>query len=83
VGLGRAARKRNNVQDAKSLQAFKDIRRWFLIKRHITTGDFKVAGFSFTAVTEQEFKQVAYSLEKFSNHPVAKPIVRNGKLKTR
>jgi len=82
VGLGRAARNGILFRDAKSLQAFKDIRQVVFDKTGtLTTGDFKVANFSFTAVTEQEFKQVAYSLEKFSNHPVAKPIAREWKVK--
>ncbi len=82
VGLGRAARNGILFRDAKSLQAFKDIRQVVFDKTGtLTTGDFKVAGSSFTAVTEQEFKQIAYSLEKFSNHPVAKSIVREWKSK--
>ena len=38
----------------------------------LTTGKFVVAGFKFLVGDESEFKRIAYSLEKYSNHPIAK-----------
>jgi P-type Cu+ transporter len=39
----------------------------------LTTGHFTITNFS-TTINEDEFKRIVYSLEKFSNHPVASAI---------
>jgi P-type Cu+ transporter len=44
----------------------------------LTTGKFSISNFS-TTINEDEFKQIVFSLEKFSNHPIAKTIVENWK----
>jgi len=80
VGLGRAARNGVLFKNAKSLETFKDIRQVVFDKTGtLTTGTFKIAGFG-SAIEEDEFRKIAYSLEKYSNHPVGKAITRDWKI---
>ena len=64
----------------------------------LTTGEFKIANYSVSKVVrlqssvepsddsgilpDDEFKQLVYSLEKYSNHPMAKCITREWKTKS-
>lgn len=86
VGLGRAAKKGVLFKDAKSLELFKDIRQLVFDKTGtLTTGKFIISKFSFTSPAinfkEDDFKKIVYSLEKFSNHPIAKAITQEWKVK--
>lgn len=84
VGLGRAAKNGVLFRDAKSLEAFKTIQQVVFDKTGtLTTGQFTIAGYYFNeAVTnEEEFKKIAFSLEKYSNHPIALCIIANWKTK--
>jgi Cu+-exporting ATPase len=82
VGLGRAARNGILYTDSKSMELFKDIRQMVFDKTGtLTTGDFKISGFESTAYSKHEFKGLVYSLEKFSNHPIAKSISNEWKTK--
>ena len=75
VGLGRAARSGILFRNASSLESFKTIRQVVFDKTGtLTTGDFVISGFHSTIETVR-FKQIAYSLEKFSNHPLTKTII--------
>jgi Cu+-exporting ATPase len=77
VGLGRAARQGILFRNAKSLEAFKTIRQVVFDKTGtLTTGNFVIQQFSIIAgnSTEESFKQMVFSLEKYSNHPIAKCI---------
>lgn len=75
VGLGRAARTGILFRNATSLSLFKDIRQVVFDKTGtLTTGKFSIARFH-TTIDENEFKQITYSLEKYSNHPLANSIV--------
>jgi Cu+-exporting ATPase len=89
VGLGRAARKGILFRDAKSLEAFKTIRQMVFDKTGtLTTGKFVVQSFQLAVpgsqlavgsqqpepVDENEFKRITFSLEKYSNHPIAQGI---------
>ncbi len=79
VGLGRGARNGILFRNAKSLELFKDIRQVVFDKTGtLTTGKFVVNRFQLTGghLTEEAFKRIAYSLEKYSNHPLAKTIAR-------
>ena len=79
VGLGRAARSGILFRNASSLESFKTIRQVVFDKTGtLTTGDFVISGFHSTIETVR-FKQIAYSLEKFSNHPLAKAIINEWK----
>ena len=75
VGLGRAAKKGVLFRNARSLEVFKDIRQLVFDKTGtLTTGRFAITAFQPLTVTESELQRIAYSLEKYSNHPIAKCI---------
>jgi len=75
VGLGRAARHGILYTQAESMELFAQIKQIVFDKTGtLTTGDFKIADYKFQLSTEEEFKKIVYSLEKFSNHPIAKSI---------
>ncbi|MGE5520054.1 MAG: heavy metal translocating P-type ATPase [Candidatus Dadabacteria bacterium] len=80
VGLGRGARNGILFRNAKSLELFKDIYQVVFDKTGtLTTGKFTISGFKSFSVAEEEFKKLVYSLEKFSNHPLARTIHDNWK----
>ncbi|HZI02195.1 MAG TPA: cation-translocating P-type ATPase, partial [Flavisolibacter sp.] len=67
VGLGRAARNGILFRNAKSLELFKDIRQAVFDKTGtLTTGTFQISAFQFQNISEEEFKRIVYSLEKYS-----------------
>lgn len=77
VGLGRGARNGILFRNATSLELFKNITQVVFDKTGtLTTGKFNIANWQAdnTATTEDEFKRLVYSLEKYSNHPIAKSI---------
>jgi P-type Cu+ transporter len=83
VGMGRSARNGILFRNAKSLELFRNIRQVVFDKTGtLTTGKFTISNYQFEGVTEQEFKTIVWSLEKFSNHPLAKSIVDNWKATT-
>jgi Cu+-exporting ATPase len=82
VGLGRAARSGILFRNAKSLELFKNIKQVVFDKTGtLTTGKFELGQFQITAVgiTAEEFKAMAFSLEKYSNHPIAQCITASWK----
>ena len=80
VGLGRGARNGVLFKNAKSLETFKDIKQVVFDKTGtLTTGQFELSGFHIVEneqapISEDAFKVLAYSLEKYSNHPIANCI---------
>jgi Cu+-exporting ATPase len=80
VGLGRGARNGVLFKNAKSLETFKDIKQVVFDKTGtLTTGQFELSGFHIVEneqapISEAAFKILAYSLEKYSNHPIANCI---------
>jgi Cu+-exporting ATPase len=75
VGLGRGARNGILFRNAKSLELFKDIRLVVFDKTGtLTTGKFTISAFTSGVLGEEEFKRLVYSLEKYSNHPLAKSL---------
>lgn len=75
VGLGRAARNGVLFRNATSLELFKDIRKAVFDKTGtLTTGKFILSGYEIKSGNEEVFKKIVYSLEKYSNHPIAKCI---------
>ena len=75
VGMGRAAKTGILFRNATSLETFKDIRQVVFDKTGtLTTGQFVIAGFHTGEEPEESFKKIAFSLEKYSNHPIAKCI---------
>ncbi len=81
VGLGRAAKNGILFRNAKSLELFKDIKTVVFDKTGtLTKGNFQVTGFKSLVLAEEEFKQVIFSMEKYSNHPIAKTISSEWKI---
>lgn len=85
VGLGRAAKNGILFKNAKSLEIFKDIRQVVFDKTGtLTTGNFTIQQFHAVDNSEAgiiEFKRIAYSLERYSTHPIAKCISKEWKIK--
>ena len=64
------------------METFKDIKQVVFDKTGtLTTGKFEVSGFRFEVGQESEFKRIVFSLEKYSNHPIAKAITNEWKTK--
>ncbi len=81
VGLGRAAKNGILFRNAKSLELFKNIRTVVFDKTGtLTKGNFKVTGIKSLTLTEEEFKRLIFSMEKYSNHPIAKAITGEWKI---
>jgi Cu+-exporting ATPase len=77
VGLGRAAKNGILFRNATSLEMFKNITQVVFDKTGtLTTGKFVISAFRLyqEGFDEEEFKRIAFSLEKYSNHPIAKSI---------
>lgn len=84
VGLGRAAKTGILFRNATSLERFKDIKQVVFDKTGtLTTGLFSIGEWKIlhASVTEEAFRRIVYSLEKFSNHPIAKCINNEWKVK--
>ncbi len=74
VGLGRAAKEGILYTDTRSMELFKDVRQIVFDKTGtLTNGKFIISAFGST-MDEEEFRQLVFSLEKFSNHPIAQSI---------
>lgn len=81
VGLGRAARNGVLFKNARSLEVFKNIKQVVFDKTGtLTTGSFAISNFK-SLTDEEEFKRIAYSLERYSTHPIAKSIAKAWKVK--
>lgn len=84
VGLGRAARNGVLFRNAKSLELFKNIRQVVFDKTGTLTtaalvlNDYKVLD---EQISEDAFKKILYSLEKYSNHPLARAVTLTWKTK--
>ncbi|MBL0136743.1 MAG: cadmium-translocating P-type ATPase [Chitinophagaceae bacterium] len=77
VGLGRAARNGVLFRNAKSLELFKNIRQVVFDKTGtLTTGKFSIDKFEWDTnqTDEKTFRTIAFSLEKYSNHPIAQSV---------
>lgn len=84
VGLGRGARNGVLFRKAKSLELFKDIRQVVFDKTGtLTTGQFSISNYLVTdpTISDEQFRQVLFSLEKYSVHPIARCIAGAWKTK--
>lgn len=82
VGLGRAAKNGVLFRNAKSLEAFKNITQVVFDKTGtLTTGKFTINKWHIEdeKVNEEMFRKIVFSLEKFSNHPIAESITNSWK----
>jgi Cu+-exporting ATPase len=77
VGLGRAARSGILFRNARSLEGFRHIKQVVLDKTGtLTTGEFSVSAMEAKDIGEERLKQIIYSLEKHSNHPIARCLTK-------
>ncbi len=75
VGLGRAARSGILFRNATSLEDFRHIRQVVFDKTGtLTTGQFTVSRMQAIGIDESELKRIVWSLEKHSNHPIARTL---------
>lgn len=80
VGLGRAAKQGILYTDTKSMELFKDIKQIVFDKTGtLTNGQFTITAYN-SDLDEVEFKRIVFSLEKISNHPIAKSITHAWKI---
>lgn len=85
VGLGRAAKNGILFRKADSLELFRNIKQIVFDKTGtITTGAFIVKEFKIlvAGLDETAFKNILFSLEKYSNHPIAKSLTRAWKVQS-
>ncbi len=76
VGLGRGAKNGILFRNAKSLELFKNIKTVVFDKTGtLTKGNFGFTDFRSLTLPEADFKQIIFSIEKYSNHPIAKAVV--------
>ena len=81
VGLGRAAKNGILFRNAKSLELFKNIKTVVFDKTGtLTKGNFQVTDFKSLVLPEENFKLLIFSIEKYSNHPIAKAITEDWKI---
>ncbi len=81
VGLGRATKKGILFRNAKSLELFKNIATVVFDKTGtLTTGEFKISNIESTGIDKESFKRIVFSIEKYSNHPIAKAIIAEWKI---
>lgn len=82
VGLGRAARSGILFRNAKSLENFRTIKQVVFDKTGtLTTGSFKLAEYKVLDMEDAEWRKAVFSLEKYSNHPIAQCISASFKTK--
>jgi Cu+-exporting ATPase len=81
VGLGRGARRGILIRNARYLEAFRSIRRVVFDKTGtLTTGEPAISNWQVTGdIAPEAFREIAVSLEKYSNHPIARAITREWK----
>jgi len=81
VGLGRGARSGILIRNARHLEAFRHIRQVIFDKTGtLTTGAFTISASEHDpALTAEQFREIAFSLEKYSAHPIAKSITKEWK----
>ena len=77
VGIGRAAKNGILIKGGSTLEEFAKIKNIVFDKTGtLTTGNFKINSINIhNGVSEEEVKEILYSLEIHSSHPIAKSIV--------
>ena len=77
VGIGRAAKNGVLIKGGKTVEAFAGIKTIVFDKTGtLTTGQFQINNMAVFGETEKAVKQLVYSLEMHSSHPIAKSIVK-------
>lgn len=77
VGIGRAAKNGILIKGGSTLEEFAKVKNIVFDKTGtLTTGNFKINSINIhNGVSEEEVKEILYSLEIHSSHPIAKSIV--------
>jgi Cu+-exporting ATPase len=82
VGMGRAARNGILFRNATSLENFRNIKQIVFDKTGtLTTGSFKLSQHQVVSMEEAEWQRIVFSLEKYSNHPIAQCVASAFKTK--
>ena len=82
VGMGRAARNGILFRNATSLENFRNIKQIVFDKTGtLTTGSFKLSQHQVVSMEEAEWQRIVFSLEKYSNHPIAQCVAAAFKTK--
>ncbi len=80
VGLGRATKNGILFRNAKSLELFKNITTVVFDKTGtLTKGEMVLTNWK-SEIDDTDFKQIIFSIEKYSNHPIAKAITAAWKI---
>lgn len=76
VGLGRGAKDGILFKGAESIENLSKVKKVVFDKTGtLTSGDIKIGSLNVLNGTEEEAKNVLFSMEQFSSHPIAKAIV--------
>ncbi|HSC54683.1 MAG TPA: cation-translocating P-type ATPase [Phnomibacter sp.] len=82
VGLSRAAKFGILYTDVKRMELFRNIKQIVFDKTGtLTTGKFAITRFAAVDGDDVGFQKLVFSLEKFSNHPIARSIAEAWKTK--
>lgn len=76
VGLGRGAKEGILFKGAESIENLSKVKKVVFDKTGtLTSGDIKIGAFNAIWGTEEELKNVLFSMEQHSSHPIARAIV--------
>ncbi|MDA9121382.1 cation-translocating P-type ATPase [Flavobacteriales bacterium] len=76
VGLGRGAKEGILYKGAESIENLSKVKKVVFDKTGtLTSGDIKIGSFNTVLGTEEELKNVLFSIEQHSSHPIARAIV--------
>jgi len=77
AGLGRAAKQGMMVKGASTLEALSKVKHIVFDKTGtLTTGDFRISNIETFNISQIRLKSILLGLERYSNHPLAKSIVK-------
>lgn len=76
VGLGRGAKAGILFKGAESIENLSKVKKVVFDKTGtLTSGDIKIGSFNTVSGTEEELKNVLFSIEQHSSHPIARAVV--------
>ena len=76
VGLGRGAKDGILFKGAESIENLSKVKKVVFDKTGtLTSGDIKIGSFNVLSGSEEELKNVLFSIEQHSSHPIARAIV--------
>lgn len=76
VGLGRGAKEGILFKGAESIENLSKVKKVVFDKTGtLTSGEIKIGSFNVLAGEEEELKNLLFSIEQYSSHPIARAIV--------